>query len=157
MEASAVGLPGASRRSGVVTVAVKLMKEKGDAAREAFVGEALRLQPLAHEHVCRLLAVCLESEPRMIVLEFMCHGDLKQLLRDAKSQGSLHAGHLVRMGLDVSRGFAYLQRSKYVHRDIAARNVLVGDGYVAKLSDFGMARRVYAKEVCRVIDGLNCV
>jgi Leucine-rich repeat (LRR) protein len=151
MEASAVGLPGAGRSKGVATVAVKLMKDKSESAHASFADEALRLQPLEHVNVCRLLAVCFESEPRMIVLEFMCHGDLKQLLRDAKGQGSLQTGHLLRIGRDVSRGFAYLQRVKYVHRDIAARNVLIGDGYVAKLSDFGMARRVYAKEVWAVM------
>ena len=42
---------------------------------------------------------------------------------------------------DVAEGLAYLESERLVHRDIAARNVLVDEAVSqAKLSDFGMAR-----------------
>mgnify|MGYP001310505894 CR=1 FL=1 len=42
---------------------------------------------------------------------------------------------------DVAAGLAYLDEQRLVHRDIAARNVLVDEAVTAaKLSDFGMAR-----------------
>ena len=44
-------------------VAVKLMKDNSEAGRQSFVQEATRLQPLTHDNVCRLLAVCFRSEP----------------------------------------------------------------------------------------------
>ena len=34
-----------------------------------------------------------------------------------------------------------------IHRDLAARNVLVGEGEKCKVTDFGMARRVYNNDV----------
>jgi serine/threonine protein kinase len=42
-----------------------------------------------------------------------------------------------RMCCDVSEGLAYLASLKYVHRDIAARNVLVDAHNVLKIADFG--------------------
>lgn len=34
----------------------------------------------------------------------------------------------------------YLECKKVVHRDLAARNVLISEKFVAKVSDFGLAR-----------------
>ena len=33
-----------------------------------------------------------------------------------------------------------------VHRDVATRNVLVAEGYVLKISDFGLARDIYKED-----------
>ena len=33
-----------------------------------------------------------------------------------------------------------------VHRDLASRNVLVGEDYVLKVADFGLARDIYKDE-----------
>lgn len=42
------------------------------------------------------------------------------------------------MGADVARGFAYLQGVRFVHRDLACRNALVGGDFVVKIGDFGL-------------------
>ena len=35
---------------------------------------------------------------------------------------------------------AYLEQQAYIHQDLAARNILVGEGSVYKVADFGLAR-----------------
>lgn len=40
--------------------------------------------------------------------------------------------------LEAAEGIAYLERQKCVHRDIAARNCLLGKQNILKISDFGM-------------------
>ena len=40
-----------------------------------------------------------------------------------------------------------MSRKGFVHRDIAARNVLVCDGKLVKVADFGLSRYVYEEKV----------
>ena len=135
MKAMGLGLPGCDAAQ---MVAVKVLKSQSESDVNAFVREGVRLKELSHENVIRLLGVCVASEPRYLVLEYMAYGDLKTLLRQCQAKGiSLFEEHLVSLGLDASRGFAYLQSQQFVHRDLAARNVLVGSSFVAKISDFG--------------------
>ena len=35
---------------------------------------------------------------------------------------------------------AFLEKEKYIHRNLAARNILVGENYNVKVADFALAR-----------------
>ncbi|KAI8496482.1 Endothelial cell-specific molecule 1 [Branchiostoma belcheri] len=54
---------------------------------------------------------------------------------------------LLRFAVDVSKALQELERVRIVHRDVAARNVVITDQMVAKLADFGLARDVYTNTV----------
>jgi serine/threonine protein kinase len=46
----------------------------------------------------------------------------------------------VRIARDAAAGLLHLHREKVIHRDVAARNILVGINYTAYVSDLGLAR-----------------
>ena len=48
-----------------------------------------------------------------------------------------NTGHLVHFAADAACGLAYLHGLKFVHRDLACRNLLVSDGFQVKIGDFG--------------------
>lgn len=41
---------------------------------------------------------------------------------------------------------AYLSERKFVHRDLATRNCLVGEEMVVKIADFGLSRNIYSAD-----------
>ena len=132
-------LDDASTPGSALSAAVKMCKEGASSAMiKEFELEGQRLHALNHANVVKLLGTNMSAEPYLLVFEYMSNGDLRHLLRRSQaSRITLNATHLVKLAMDVSRGFAYLQRMRFVHRDLAARNVLVGGDFVAKIGDLG--------------------
>jgi insulin receptor len=108
---------------------------------------------------CTYLGICSEVEDGapMIILELMEFGDLKNfLIQHGPSAGhstSLTTDHFYKFAADISSALSFLASKQYVHRDIAARNCLVGHGLCVKLADFGLARAVHEKDYYRVKKG----
>lgn len=73
-----------------------------------------------------------------LVTEFCPRGSLYDLL--VKKKKKLPLITLVRMARDIASGILHLHKEMIVHRDIAARNVLVGQNYEVYVADFGLAR-----------------
>ncbi|XP_055979160.1 high affinity nerve growth factor receptor [Sorex fumeus] len=143
-------------------VAVKALKEVSESARQDFQREAELLTMLQHQHIVRFFGVCTEGRPLLMVFEYMRHGDLNRFLRshgpDAKllaggedvAAGPLGLGQLLAVASQVAAGMVYLAGLHFVHRDLATRNCLVGQGLVVKIGDFGMSRDIYSTDYYRV-------
>ena len=134
-----------------VPVALKRIRSDADAsAIEAFKKEMKFVSQLNHSNVVRLLAISNSATPFM-VMEYMENGDLNQFLRKAEysntdpplSSNDVSSSILLSMTIQIADGMAYLARHNFIHRDLATRNVLVGDNYTVKLSDFGLSRNLY--------------
>lgn len=67
-------------------------------------------------------------------------GELRAYLR--ANVKKLRLGTLLLYCYQLSTALSYLESKKFVHRDIAARNVLVSSQYCIKLADFGLSRWV---------------
>uniref|UniRef100_A0A8D8RFP1 non-specific protein-tyrosine kinase n=1 Tax=Cacopsylla melanoneura TaxID=428564 RepID=A0A8D8RFP1_9HEMI len=124
----------------VISVAVKTCKGDTDlSTAEKFLEEAYIMQQFEHPHIIKLIGVCSES-PIWIVMELAKFGELRSYLQTNKHH--LDLATLLKYSYQLSTALSYLESKKFVHRDIAARNVLVSSHTCVKLADFGLSRWV---------------
>ncbi|KAG5900576.1 hypothetical protein JTB14_022881 [Gonioctena quinquepunctata] len=127
-----------TKDSVLIPVAVKTCKGDADlATTEKFLEEAYIMQKFDHQHIIKLIGVCSES-PVWIVMELARLGELRSYLQNNKNR--LDLATLLLFAFQLSTALSYLESKKYVHRDIAARNVLVSTDKCVKLADFGLSR-----------------
>ena len=70
----------------------------------------------------------------------MEHGALLDYLRHNWRAGvNLKLPQLIDMVAQIAGGMAYLEEHSYIHRDLMARNVLVGNNNLCKVSDSNIA------------------
>ncbi|XP_070995603.1 proto-oncogene tyrosine-protein kinase Yrk-like isoform X3 [Oncorhynchus clarkii lewisi] len=129
--------------NGATKVAVKTLKP-GTMSPEAFLEEAQIMKRLRHDKLVQLYAVVSE-EPIYIITEFMSQGSLLDFLKDGEG-GNLKLPQLVDMAAQIAAGMAYIERMNYIHRDLRAANILVGENLVCKIADFGLARLIEDNE-----------
>ncbi|XP_014909020.1 focal adhesion kinase 1 isoform X2 [Poecilia latipinna] len=127
-----------SQENPALSVAVKTCKNStSDSVREKFLQEALTMRQFDHPHIVKLMGVITEN-PVWIIMELCTLGELRSFLQVRKY--SLDLATLILYSYQLSTALAYLESKRFVHRDIAARNVLVSTVDCVKLGDFGLSR-----------------
>uniref|UniRef100_A0A8B9R8K8 non-specific protein-tyrosine kinase n=1 Tax=Astyanax mexicanus TaxID=7994 RepID=A0A8B9R8K8_ASTMX len=121
-----------------LSVAIKTCKNStSDSVREKFLQEALTMRQFDHPHIVKLIGVITEN-PVWIIMELCTLGELRSFLQVRKY--GLDLASLILFSYQLSTALAYLESKRFVHRDIAARNVLVSSIDCVKLGDFGLSR-----------------
>ncbi|OAF70293.1 hypothetical protein A3Q56_01937 [Intoshia linei] len=121
-----------------------------------FLREEKIMSQLNHPHLIKLLGVseCINQLDnqieKLLIMEFMSNGDLGSYLRRCQKIScfsekqnislatTLSEKCLLYMASQVASGMTFLEEQGVVHRDLSARNCLVGERYSVKIADFGL-------------------
>jgi len=102
----------------------------------SFKGVAKLISPVLGDQYC-------------LVLEY-CEGG--SLLAYLKSNQKMSKKQPIQWIFEICQGLSHLHKHNVIHRDIAARNILLSKDHICKISDFGMARAMN-KEVSMATTG----
>lgn len=106
--------------------------------KRKFLQEGRILKQYDHPNIVKLIGICVQKQPIMIVMELVSGGSLLMFLR--KNAATMTQKQLMAMCRDAAAGMRYLESKNCIHRDLAARNCLIGNENIVKISDFGMSR-----------------
>ncbi|KDO33503.1 TKL protein kinase [Saprolegnia parasitica CBS 223.65] len=122
---------------------------------EDFMEEIRFCIRLQHPHIVEFIGYCWTTLPNLsVVTEYMSEGDLWTLLdtdhdaqripwhvQDEKDTVML-APALSKLGVlvDILKALVYLHAQDVIHRDLKAKNVMLNETFVAKVTDFGTSR-----------------
>ncbi|KAF8025362.1 hypothetical protein BT93_F2260 [Corymbia citriodora subsp. variegata] len=130
-------------------LAVKKLEGIGQGMKE-FRAEVSTIGCIHHVHLVKLKGFCAEGAHRLLVYEFMGKGSLdKWIYKNSEASKLLDWNTRFNIALGTAKGLAYLHEEcevKIVHCDIKPENVLLDDNFVAKVSDFGLAKLMSREE-----------
>ncbi|TYI12646.1 hypothetical protein ES332_A08G002300v1 [Gossypium tomentosum] len=125
-------------------VAIKQLDQDSLQGSREFAAEVLTLSTAEHPNLVKLIGFCAEDEQRLLLYEYMPLGSLENHLHDlSPDQKPLDWNTRMEIAAGAARGLEYLHvkmKPPVIYRDLKCSNILLGEGYHARLSDFGLAR-----------------
>ncbi|XP_078435015.1 concanavalin A-like lectin protein kinase family protein [Wolffia australiana] len=122
-------------------LAVKRCTSLGGGAE--FYSELTIIAGLRHRNLVRLQGWCMDKGEILLVYDYMPNGSLDQALHGSAAP-PLPWRRRRRILAGVAAALAYLHREcekQVIHRDVKSSNVMLDEGFEARLGDFGLARQ----------------
>ncbi|KAF0036282.1 hypothetical protein F2P81_011594 [Scophthalmus maximus] len=124
-----------------IPVAIKTLQDSS--GRQTFTeitDHMLSMGSLDHPYIVRLLGICPGASLQLLT-QLISQGSLLEHIRQHKN--SLDPQRLLNWCVQIAKGMYYLEEHCMVHRNLAARNILLKNDYQVQISDYGVADLLY--------------
>ncbi|XP_035760132.1 non-receptor tyrosine-protein kinase TYK2-like, partial [Neolamprologus brichardi] len=131
-------------------VAVKSLKQENDKISDGWMKEIEILKSLYHSNIVKYKGCCTELGGQVVqlIMEYLPLGSLKDYLpKHYLPKRNLPKSHCLMFAQQICQGMNYLHSKRYVHRNLAARNVLVENDSLVKIGDFGLTKYIPEGEI----------
>lgn len=118
-------------------VALKILNSAKATSSAELLSEARAAAGLNHASICIVHAVDAAESTPMIIMEYIEGRPLNSLLEN----GALPPSTVSALGRQIASAMASAHAQGVVHGDLKPGNIMVTDAEVAKIMDFGLARR----------------
>uniref|UniRef100_A0AAQ5XNH4 Tyrosine-protein kinase n=1 Tax=Amphiprion ocellaris TaxID=80972 RepID=A0AAQ5XNH4_AMPOC len=125
--------------TGEVVAVKKLQHSTAEHLRD-FEREIDILKSLQHENIVKYKGVCYSAGRRnlRLIMEYLPFGSLRDYL--IKHKDHFDSKKLLHYASQICKGMDYLATKRYIHRDLATRNILVESEMRVKIGDFGLTK-----------------
>ena len=110
--------------------------------RTTVLREARLASAIEHPNVCAIYEVGESGDEGYIVMQYVPGQSLDQLI--ARGPASLQL--VLSVGIQIADGLQAAHALGIFHRDLKPQNVMLTDGGLVKILDFGLARRLHPEE-----------
>uniref|UniRef100_A0A671WTV2 Receptor protein-tyrosine kinase n=1 Tax=Sparus aurata TaxID=8175 RepID=A0A671WTV2_SPAAU len=124
-----------------IPVAIKTIQDSSGRQTFTEITDHMRsMGSLDHPYIVRLLGIC-PGPSLQLVTQLSSQGSLLEHIRHHKN--SLDPQRLLNWCVQIAKGMYYLEEHCMVHRNLAARNILLKNDYQVQISDYGVADLLY--------------
>jgi eukaryotic-like serine/threonine-protein kinase len=126
-------------------VVLKILKRGAltiEQMRRTVLREARLASAIEHPNVCAIYEVGDSEDEAYIVMQYVPGDSLDKII--ANGPASVQLG--LSVGIQITDGLSAAHGLGIFHRDLKPANVMLTDGGVVKILDFGLARRISAAE-----------
>ncbi|KAG8455040.1 hypothetical protein GDO86_001312 [Hymenochirus boettgeri] len=117
-------------------VAIKKIQKKTFTLSKTIRREVKQIRDLDHPNLCKFIGGCTDVPNVAIITEYCPKGSLMDVL--LSEDIPLNWGFRFSFAYDIAQGMAYLHQHKIYHTRLKARNCVIDDRWVCKITDYGL-------------------
>ena len=138
-------------------VAIKVLPPdltRDETAKQRFLQEAKAASALDHPNICTIYEINETDDGQLYLVMAYYEGET---LKEWIERGALAVEEAVDIATQVGQGLAEAHGAGIVHRDIKPANLLIANGGVVKILDFGLAKLAGVESVTQTATAVGTV